>query len=349
MFSRRLVSLIVVALAAGAVSLGCAATDDDDLGGGGDGGEGAAAALVGDDPLTGSDLPEKTLGLTFDDGPGTRTSELADFLADKGVKATFFINGVRVSGRQSAISTVVRRGHLLANHTQNHRQLTTLSASQIVSEVEQTDDIIADVQPRGPWVLRAPYGAWNETVAEALNGTRMQKYVGSVFWDEGGTLTNSAAADWDCWSKGVSVQRCGELYLQEIRSKKRGVVLMHDIHDKTVDMMKQILPTLIAEGYKFVRVSDVPSVRRAIRASGGGDGAVDGDGNDDGRGNVDGNGDVDVPVGNEPCSSAAGGRRVDENVCIQSRTDQKWYRCVNGKWKASAGFGAARCSQSIGL
>ena len=99
----------------------------------------------------------------------------------------------------------------------------------------------------------------------------MKKYVGSVFWDVGGELTSHSAADWDCWGKGVSVQRCGELYLQEIRAKKHGIVLMHDVHGKTVDMMKQILPTLKAEGYKFAALTDVPSVKRAIGAVSGGD------------------------------------------------------------------------------
>ena len=50
----------------------------------------------------------------------------------------------------------------------------------------------------------------------------------------------------------------------EIRTKRRGIVLFHDVHDKTVDMIKEILPTLIEEGYKFAPLQEVPSVKRAI-------------------------------------------------------------------------------------
>ena len=39
---------------------------------------------------------------------------------------------------------------------------------------------------------------------------------------------------------------------------------MHDVHGKTVDMMKKILPTLKAEGFKFAKLTDVPSVKRAL-------------------------------------------------------------------------------------
>ena len=79
-------------------------------------------------------MPDKTISLTFDDGPGPRTAELAEYLAAEGVHGTFFINGKNVPGRQGAVDTIVGRGHLLANHTQNHLQLTKLSGDKVVKE-----------------------------------------------------------------------------------------------------------------------------------------------------------------------------------------------------------------------
>jgi peptidoglycan/xylan/chitin deacetylase (PgdA/CDA1 family) len=333
MLARRILALLFISTSACVAVAGCAADTTDE--GTGDGeednvhvGDGNAPEdeLVAERQLMGNELPDKTISLTFDDGPGQRTSELADYLAEKGVKGAFFINGMKVSGRQAAVDRVVGRGHLLANHTQNHLQLTK-SSTNVVKEVTDTDSIIAQVQPNGPWVIRAPFGAWNANVARTINGTAMKKYVGSVFWDEGGALTANAAADWDCWGKGVSVARCGELYLKEIRAKKRGIVLMHDIHNKTVDMVKLILPTLIAEGFKFAALQDVPSVKRAIAAAGGGG----------------------APVTDDQCSSATLGRAVNENVCVQSRSNQKWFRCVDGEWAASTGAGDTACTQRFPL
>jgi len=324
MFARRLAALLVVASTACMAVAGCSA-DTSESGGGDDGddnthiGDGNAPEdeIVAERQLNGSEMADKTISLTFDDGPGQRTSELADYLAEKGIKGAFFINGMKVPGRQAAIDKIVGRGHLLANHTQNHKQLTSLSSATLIKEIADTDAIIAAAQPQGPWVLRAPFGAWNGNVARNVNGTAMKKYVGSVFWDEGGQLTNSAAADWDCWGKGVSVARCGQLYLQEIRSKKRGIVLFHDIHNKTVDMIKEIVPTLIAEGYKFQAVEETPAVKRAIAAAGGGGGATP------------------PPAAADTCPSATLGRDVGENVCVQSRSTQKWSRCVDGDWIGS--------------
>lgn len=325
MFPRRLVALVVAtSVAACGVLSGCATQTDEEeepfVEGSGDGD--GADEIVSERQLMGNELPDKTLSLTFDDGPGPRTAELADYLATQGVKAAFFINGKAVSGRQNTIDTIIGRGHLLANHTQNHLQLTKLSADRVVKEVADTDAIMERAQPNAPSIIRAPFGAWNGNTARAINGSAAtKKYVGSVFWDVGGALTANAAADWDCWGKGVSVDRCGELYLKEIRTKKRGIVLFHDVHGRTIDMVKKILPTLKAEGYKFVQVDEVPSVKRAIGAVAGGGGQ-----------------------GDDGCSSATLGRVVAENTCVQSRSDQKWYRCVDKEWASITAPSDPKCT-----
>lgn len=325
MFSRRLVALALASSVAACGALaGCAAPtadDEDDAALAGGSGDGTSEdAIVSERQLMGSDMPDKTISLTFDDGPGPRTAELAEFLAAEGVHGTFFINGKNVPGRQGAVDTIVGRGHLLANHTQNHLQLTKLSGDKVAKEVADTDAFIVKAQPNQPFVIRAPFGAWNGATARAVNATTMKKYIGSVFWDVGGELTSHSAADWDCWGKGVSIQRCGELYLQEIRAKKHGIVLMHDVHNKSVDMMKQILPTLKAEGYKFAALTDVPSVKRAL-------GAIS-----------------VVNAGDDGCPSSTLGRTVPENACVQSRSDQKWHRCEDKEWVAASGAADPKCT-----
>lgn len=317
MLGRSRLALLACAASLSVALGGCAEDGADDNIQIGDG-DSPTDELVAERQLNGSELAAKTLSLTFDDGPGRRTSELADYLAANGVKATFFINGVKVPGRQGAIDSIIGRGHLLGNHTQNHKQLTSLPPATLIKEIADTDAILADAQPGGPWVLRAPYGAWNGKVARAVNATPLKKYVGSVFWDEGGTLTSTSAADWDCWGKHVSVEHCADLYLNEIRTRKHGIVLMHDIHDKTVDMIKVVLPKLIAEGYSFAPLVEVPSVKRAIASAG-------------------------APVNDNQCQSATLGRAVDENVCVQSKSTQKWSRCVDGEWTGSTGPADTKC------
>jgi peptidoglycan/xylan/chitin deacetylase (PgdA/CDA1 family) len=326
MIPRRLAAILFATSTACASITGCALEGDDEYEY--DEGDGVSEdELVSERQLFGNELPAKTLVLTYDDGPGERTSELAEYLAERGIPATFFINGDKVPGKQRHIDAIINRGHLLANHTHHHRQLTSLSASNVVSDVRRTDDIIAEVQPQGPWLIRAPFGAWNASVARAINASAMQKYVGSVFWDVGGQLTSTSGADWACWGRnGVSVERCGDLYLNEIRRKGRGIVLLHDIHGKTVDMTKYIVPILEREGYEFVQLDAVPSVRRAMGAVAAGQVEADG-----------------------ACSSATLGRVVAENTCVQSRNNQRWFRCVGGEWASASGADDARCAERFAV
>lgn len=313
MMARRLLSLLLVTSSAAFAATGCMIEPEDEYAESTQQGDGVASdALVTERQLMGNELPNKTITLTFDDGPGRRTAELADYLASEGIQATFFINGAKVAGRQAALDTIVGRGHLVANHTHNHKQLTSLEPDVIVQEIADTDAIIAQVQPEGPWVLRAPFGAWNAKVARAVNASDMHKYVGSVFWDQGGQLTETSGADWDCWAKRLSVEECGELYLHEIRTKKRGIVLFHDIHDQTVDMIKFMVPILLEEGYRFADLTDVPSVKRALAAA------------------------DEPPPADDQCPSATLGHPVDQDVCVESRGDGKWYRCVDGEWSPSS-------------
>lgn len=226
--------------------------------------DGERTDLASERQLRGSDLPDKTLSLTFDDGPGTRTAELAEFLASEGVTATFFINGAKAPGRQRDLEAIVKQGHLLANHTQNHLMLTQLDPPRIVDEITQTDAVITSFQKDRPFLLRAPYGSWTPDVARTVNASPMSKYIGSVFWDIGGDLSNTAGADWACWRDHETIERCGDLYLQEMRAKNHGIVLMHDIHEETVDMVKRLVPLMKAEGFRFTALTDVPAIERAL-------------------------------------------------------------------------------------
>lgn len=214
----------------------------------------------------GNRLPNKTLALTFDDGLSPRSLELAKYLANEGIQAAFFLNGS--NGRTSDMAEIQKLNHLIANHTHDHLDMqksTTNKKSQVVA----TDNMIAPYITGNIFLFRAPFGSWNGNVADYLNGEGLTKYVGSIFWDIGGQLSNGYAADWACWGQGVSVRDCGDKYINEIEDKGRGIVLLHDKHSKTVDMTKYIVPILKQKGYNFVRVDTVPSVAEQVRIAGG--------------------------------------------------------------------------------
>jgi peptidoglycan-N-acetylglucosamine deacetylase len=243
--------------------------------------EGAAALTAS--VFKGSSLPPKTLALTFDDGPGDRTSELSLYLKEQGIEAGFFVNGMRIDANAGPIlQGLVDDGHIIANHTETHISLTGVTdgkgrptAETVVNEITQTDAKIAPYVKNDRWLFRPPFGDFDGDTLAALAPTPMNKYVGPISWDVGDRMdaANGKAADWDCWQDGadmqrLSVQACGDLYLTEIRHAGRGIVLMHDPYFNdldpakggTVDMIKYIVPILKAEGFNFVRVDKVPDI-----------------------------------------------------------------------------------------
>ncbi|PTT64900.1 polysaccharide deacetylase, partial [Arthrobacter sp. HMWF013] len=64
---------------------------------------------------------ERTLMLTFDDGPDPRfTPEVLDLLSKEGVPATFFPVGDNIVKYPDIFRRIVREGHMVGNHTLSH-------------------------------------------------------------------------------------------------------------------------------------------------------------------------------------------------------------------------------------
>lgn len=210
----------------------------------------------------------KTLALTFDDGPSAFTGQLLDTLALNKVRATFFVVGTRVRSHPETMERMMREGHVIANHSYSHANLGHRYATNpelLISQVGKTNAAIAPyVRPGQGLYFRAPYGVWRRVHADILNQDPVLKnYVGPIYWDIGGNIsyddsgTLRAAADWDCWAHDLSAEECGRGYMREIRRKQGGVVLMHDIRERSLWMLSIMLPKLVAEGYTFVTLDEV--------------------------------------------------------------------------------------------
>lgn len=225
--------------------------------------------------LTGS----KTLALTFDDGPSAFTPELLDVLAEHNIKATFFVVGTRARHHSATLARMAREGHVIANHSYSHAQLGRRYAANpelLVEQIAGTDAIISTHGGASQgYYFRAPYGVWRRVHAEVLNSDPvLRRYVGPVYWDIGGETSFNddgdvrTSADWDCWSRDWTPEECGRGYMREISRKRGGIVLMHDIRERTVRMVRNVLPALVADGYRFVTLDDVPALDQFRTPSG---------------------------------------------------------------------------------
>ncbi len=196
-----------------------------------------------------------TIYLTFDDGPSYLTLPIATYLKSQDVQATFFVLGRNIKGREKAVTSTVAMGHRVANHTYSHN-LKTLKASLAgeASEVRRTADIIERLGGDGKMV-RIPYGATDASIRPRVIAEGAQIFD----WD-----INSN----DSTLKGVrNHQLIERSVLNHLgRSAKRHLVLLfHDGagHDSTLTALKELIPRLKQDGYRFGLLSRSDKVARS--------------------------------------------------------------------------------------
>ncbi len=182
---------------------------------------------------------DRVVYLTFDDGPsGPWTPRYLDVLKRHDAVATFFVTGQNVKAHPRITDRIDREGHLLANHTWSHPNLTRLSRSQVKSQLTRTQTALGLYRSG---CMRPPYGATNTSVR------RWTKEVGlrTVLWDVD-------SRDWE------NAQTATSIYNRVIRQVRNGSnVLMHDGGDSQRDSLAaldRILPKLRSMGYTFAVV-----------------------------------------------------------------------------------------------
>ncbi|MGC3980935.1 MAG: polysaccharide deacetylase family protein [Steroidobacteraceae bacterium] len=198
--------------------------------------------------LYGYNLPPKTLALTFDDGPHPQyTDEIAAILKQYNVPGVFFEvgqnlgtigkdNHISVSARAKVTRNLLDQGFVVGNHSYSHAQLSKETGNPLQLEIVGTDDLLKAVDPRRSTLFRFPYGADNDEGLKLVSSRQMQ----TVMW-------NIDSMDWADPVPDSIVQRV----LDTVNEEKRGIVLFHDIHERTVKALPKILERLSAEGYRF--------------------------------------------------------------------------------------------------
>jgi peptidoglycan/xylan/chitin deacetylase (PgdA/CDA1 family) len=242
--------------------------------------------------IKGDGLPAGTLCLTYDDGPGMtrgngpgpRTSELGDFLAEWGIPATFFVIGRHAEHHRDVLSRLAEWGHPVGSHTQSHPGLVALAnaGGDVVGELTRTDKLIKECVSQPVTFFRAPYGNWREKegtdgspdrptsiVAGILNRSdALEDHVGPVNWDISGH-------DYDYWQSCRTAGECVRECLERIERIGRGIVLLHDSSEDestrsrnlTCCVTRKLVPELVARGFRIVRLDEIPQVQSAMVVS----------------------------------------------------------------------------------
>ncbi|MEG1594750.1 MAG: polysaccharide deacetylase family protein, partial [Oscillibacter sp.] len=114
------------------------------------------------EPLTADRHSDKTIFLTFDDGPSERTDEILDILAKQDVKATFFVIGRTDEVSLQRMRNIVDAGHSLGLHSYSHDYKTIYaSVENFLEDQYRLFQLIQDATGVTPSVFRFPGGSIN--------------------------------------------------------------------------------------------------------------------------------------------------------------------------------------------
>ncbi len=192
--------------------------------------------------LNGIDPNKKVVALTYDDGPYRPvTNHILDVLEKHNARATFFVVGSRVSTYKDCIKREFDLGCEIGNHSYNHTILTSVSASTIKTEIENTNAAVKNITGQAPKIVRTPGGAVNSTVKANVNYPMFNWSVDTLDWK----YRNSSSV------------------VSSIKNNVRdgSIVLMHDLYGSTGNATEEIVPWLIKNGYQLVTVSELMAIK----------------------------------------------------------------------------------------
>ena len=191
------------------------------------------------------------VALTFDAGSDVGfTAQILDVLDRSGVAATFGITGRWAESNADLVRRIAASGHLLMNHTYEHRSFTGVSARPPIAgdaerraDVERTDEILRNLTGRStrPW-FRPPYGDYDASV-NATVGALGYRY--NVLW-------TVDSLGWQGLSSAAITTRCLD------RTVPGAIFLFHvGAASQDAAALPGIVAGLRQRGYELGTVADV--------------------------------------------------------------------------------------------
>jgi peptidoglycan/xylan/chitin deacetylase (PgdA/CDA1 family) len=195
---------------------------------------------------------DRVVALTFDDGPNEPyTSQIADYLAERQIRATFFQVGRCVERFPETTARLYTDGHVIGNHSFAHEFHGYLVPARLDREVRQTQEILRRLLGRTPALFRSPWLWRQPLLLRMLRRHALQPVSGEfchpleVFQPDGARIAHRAVA----------------------RTRPGSILIFHDGFDgrggnrgETVRAVKLTVETLLAQGYRFVTVDELLAV-----------------------------------------------------------------------------------------
>ena len=188
-------------------------------------------------------LEDHEVVLTFDDGPlPPYTTRVLDTLKSNCVRATFFIVGRMAKSFPGLVRRAYLEGHTIGTHSEDHPM--NMPGLPLARSEQEIQDGIASVTKALGGTAPAPFFR----LPGFARSEPIEKYLASLgimVWS-----TDVIAGDWKPISSDEVIARS----LDRLSAKGKGILLLHDIHERTVQALPRLLSKLQSAGFRVVHV-----------------------------------------------------------------------------------------------
>ncbi len=181
---------------------------------------------------------KKYIYLTFDEGyEAGYTSQILDILKQNNVTATFFITAHYLNTEPELVKRMIDDGHIVGNHTVNHKSMPTLSEDKVKSEIMNLHKVVFEKFNYEMKYIRPPMGEFSEKTLSITNSLGYK----TVMW-------SFAHCDWDEKNQ-PDEQKAKEMIINNLHNGE--IMLLHANSKTNTNILDRIIKEIKNQNYEF--------------------------------------------------------------------------------------------------
>ena len=181
---------------------------------------------------------DKYIYLTFDEGyEAGHTTQILSTLKENNVKATFFITAHYLNTQPDLVKQMIEEGHIVGNHTVNHKSMPSLTEEQINSEVMDLHKTIYEKFGYEMKYIRPPMGEFSEKSITVTNSLGYK----TVMW-------SFAYEDWN-ENKQPEESTAKKKIIDNVHNGE--IMLLHGNSTTNTNILGDIIKEIRNMGYEF--------------------------------------------------------------------------------------------------
>ena len=181
---------------------------------------------------------KKNIYLTFDEGyEAGYTQQILSVLKQNNVKAAFFITAHYVNSQPDIVKQMIDEGHIVGNHTVNHKSLPELTEEKVKSEIMELHQVIYEKFNYEMRYLRPPKGEFSENNLKQINKLGYK----TVMW-------SFAYEDWE-ENNQPNEETAKKKILDNLHNGE--IMLLHGNSKTNTNILDTIIKEAKNEGYEF--------------------------------------------------------------------------------------------------